>query len=143
LLDSFRLALAREFEADAATSTAEAERMLAAANYQVIVCDHLMPVEEALPFLICASGRFPRTHRILLTGYKNPELLAHNIEVARLWVVVLKPAKPSEIAQAIRRSLESAPKRGGAGSPRAAGRAAGPPDTSRRPGTPFEPEPCS
>jgi DNA-binding NtrC family response regulator len=110
LLDSFRLALAREFEVDVATSTAEAERMLAATAYHVVVCDHLMPVEEGLPFLIRASERFPRTHRILLTGYMNPELLAHNIEIARLSAVVLKPAKPSEIAQAIRRSIESAPK---------------------------------
>ncbi len=107
LLDSFRLALSSEFEVDVATSAAEAERKLATGNYQVIVCDHLMPVEEGLPFLIRISERFPRTHRILLTGYMNPELLAHNIETARLTACVLKPARPSEVAQAIRRALES------------------------------------
>lgn len=107
LLDSFRAALSREFDVDVATSTAEADRMLAAARYQVIVCDHLMPVEEGLPFLIRCSERHPRIHRILLTGYMNPELLAHSIEIARLSACVLKPAKPSEISQAIRRAVET------------------------------------
>lgn len=110
LLDSFRMALSREFTVDIATSAAEAERMLAAGSYHVIVCDHLMPGEEGLPFLIRTSERFPRVHRILLTGYMNPELLAHSIEIARLSACVLKPAKPSEVAQAIRRALESAPR---------------------------------
>lgn len=107
LLDSFRAALSREFDVDIAASAAEADRMLAAASYHAIVCDHLMPVEEGLPFLIRASERYPRMYRILLTGYMNPELLAHSIEVARLSACVLKPAKPSEIAQAIRRAMES------------------------------------
>ena len=49
--------------------------MMATKHYDVVVCDHIMPDEEGLPFLMRARKSFPKTQRILLTGYINPELL--------------------------------------------------------------------
>ena len=86
-------------------SAAQAERMMATRNYQVVVCDHLMPGEEGLHFLIRASETHPRMKRILVTGYMNPELLTRNMELARLSACLLKPLKAEEIAQAIRKAL--------------------------------------
>jgi DNA-binding NtrC family response regulator len=102
LLQSLRLALQHEFEIELASSAEEAEMMMATKNYQVVVCDHLMPGEEGLSFLIRASERFSQTKRVLITGYMNPELLARSIEIARLSSVVLKPAKAEDVAKAIR-----------------------------------------
>jgi DNA-binding NtrC family response regulator len=103
LLDTFRLGLGNEFDLDCAESAAEAERKMAARSYDVIVCDHLMPGEEGLHFLIRASARHPRTQRILITGFMNPEMLAQNIALAGLSACLLKPVKAAELAAAIRR----------------------------------------
>jgi len=110
LLQAMRLTLEREFEIELATSAAQAELMMATRDYRVVVCDHLMPGEEGLHFLIRASERFPHTHRILITGYMNPELLTRSIELARLSACVLKPAPAAEIAKAIRDAIAAGAK---------------------------------
>ncbi|MBI4625509.1 MAG: response regulator [Verrucomicrobia bacterium] len=106
VLETFRLGLAHEFDLDLAGSAAEAERKMETRHYDVLVCDQLMPGEEGLHFLIRASERHPRTQRILITGYMNPENLAHNMELAGLSACVLKPAKAAELAAAIRRAAK-------------------------------------
>jgi len=105
LLDAMRMSLEREFEIELAGSAAEAELMMATRNYDVVVCDHLMPGEEGLQFLIRASERHPRTRRILLTGYMNPELLSRSIGLAQLSACLLKPIRAEEVAKAIRKAL--------------------------------------
>ncbi len=104
--DVLRLGLQKEFEIEEAGSTAEAEAMLATRHYDVIVCDHIMPVEEGLPFLMRARKMFPRTQRILLTGYINPELLSRSTELAGLAGCVMKPVNSSELADAIRFAIQ-------------------------------------
>jgi two-component system response regulator HupR/HoxA len=106
LLQTFQLSLKGEFEIEVAGSAREAEQKMAAKPYQVVVCDHMMPDEEGLHFLIRASERFPQTKRILITGHMNPELLAQNIAVARLSSCLLKPVKAPELAKAIRAAIE-------------------------------------
>jgi DNA-binding NtrC family response regulator len=108
LLQSLRISLQREFDIEVAGSAAEAELMMATRPYNVIVCDHLMPGEEGLHFLIRASERHPRTKRILITGYMNPELLSRSVALARLSSVVLKPVKAQDLSKAIRAAMTSA-----------------------------------
>ena len=108
LLQSMRLSLQREFDIDLASSAAEADLMMATKEYAVVVCDHLMPGEEGLQFLIRASERYPGTRRILITGYMNPELLTRSMEIARLSSVLLKPIKPGEISAAINKATKPA-----------------------------------
>jgi DNA-binding NtrC family response regulator len=107
LLQSLRIPLQREFDIEVAASAAEAELMMATRPYHVIVCDHLMPGEEGLHFLIRASERHPRTKRILITGYMNPELLSRSVALARLSSVVLKPVKAVDLSKAIRAAMAS------------------------------------
>lgn len=106
LLKTIQLGLADEFDLDCVQSALEAERRLATRSYNVIVCDHLMPGEEGLHFLIRASVRHPHMHRILITGYMNPEMLTRNMELAGLSAVLLKPVKAAEVAAAIRRAAK-------------------------------------
>ena len=106
LLETFRLGLGGEFDLDLADSAEEAERRMATRAYDVVVCDHLMPGEEGLQFLIRASERYPRTQRILITGYMNPELLSRDVALARLATCLLKPVKATELAEAIRRAAK-------------------------------------
>ncbi len=103
--DVLVLGLRSHFDVEAASSTHEAELMLATRAYDVIVCDHLMPDEEGLPFLIRARQKFPKVQRILLTGYINPELLSRSTELAGLASCLMKPVAAPDLIAAIRQAL--------------------------------------
>ena len=100
-----RLGLDPLFDVEEARSANEAELMMATRHYDVIVCDHIMPDEEGLPFLMRARKLFPKTQRILLTGYVNPELLSRSTELAGLAGCVMKPVNAVELAEAINFAL--------------------------------------
>lgn len=105
LLDSLRQGLQTEFDLDFAASAEEAELMMGTRTYDVVVCDHLMPGEEGLQFLIRAGKRRPATQRILLTGYMNPELISRSVAVANLSACLVKPVHAAELAKAIHAAL--------------------------------------
>lgn len=104
--DVLRLGLSAEFEVEEARSANEAELMLATKHYDVVVCDHMMPEEEGLAFLMRARKLFPKTQRILVTGYVNPELLSRSTEIAGLAGCVMKPIGAAELAEAIHFALQ-------------------------------------
>ncbi len=105
LRDVLMLGLGRHFDVEAARSANEAELMLATREFDVIVCDHLMPDEEGLAFLVRVRKQFPKVQRILLTGYVNPELLARSTEIAGLAACLMKPVATEDLADAIRQVL--------------------------------------
>ena len=99
------LGLKEHFDVEQASSAQEAEMMLATGNYDVIVCDHLMPEEEGLAFLTRARTQFPGVQRILMTGYINPELLSRSTAVAGLAGCLMKPLNAPDLIAAIRHAL--------------------------------------
>ncbi len=100
------LGLQEHFEIESARSAEEAELMLASRRYDIIVCDHLMPEEEGVSFLIRAMSLFPKVRRILMTGYTNPELLARCTGLAKLSGCLVKPVRASEMLVAINQALQ-------------------------------------
>ncbi len=96
------LGLQEHFDVETAGSADEAELMLATKSYDVVVCDHLMPGEEGLPFLTRARARFPQVQRILVTGYANPELISRSTALAGLAGVLMKPINAADLVHAIR-----------------------------------------
>ena len=105
LLETMRQGLAEEFAVEVATTAAEAEKLMAARPFAVVVCDHILPGEAGLEFLVRMRERHPKTRRILLTGYMNPELLSRSVAVAELAACLIKPAKTAELLQAVHRAL--------------------------------------
>jgi DNA-binding NarL/FixJ family response regulator len=99
------LGLKAHFDVEAANSAQEAEMMMATRNYDVVVCDHLMPDEKGLEFLTRARMNFPQVQRILLTGYVNPELLSRSTQVAGLAGCLMKPVSSTALIEAIRLAL--------------------------------------
>jgi two-component system response regulator HupR/HoxA len=104
-LDAMAQGMAGEFEVVTAASAAEAVSRMAMRKYAVVICDHILPGETGLDFLIRMRERHPETRRILLTGYINPELLSRSIAVAGLSACLLKPVRASELAKAVREAL--------------------------------------
>ena len=105
LLDAMTQGLAGEFEIVTASSAAEAVSRMALRKYAVVICDHVLPGETGLDFLVRMRERHPETRRILLTGYMNPELLSRSMAVAELSACLLKPVHASELAVAVREAL--------------------------------------
>jgi len=104
-LDAMTQGMAGEFEVVTAASAAEAVSRMAMRKYAVVICDHVLPGEAGLDFLIRMRERHPGTRRILLTGYINPELLSRSIAVAGLSACMLKPVHAAELSKAIREAL--------------------------------------
>jgi two-component system response regulator HupR/HoxA len=102
LLAAMRAALEGEFAVDTATTAAEAEKLLAARTYLALVCDHLLPGEAGLDFLVRMRERHPGVRRILLTGYINPELLSRSVAVAELAACLIKPVPSAELLRVVR-----------------------------------------
>lgn len=100
---------ADEFDLITLSSAAEAEQLMSMRRFDVVVCDHLMPGEMGLEFLARCGERWPQTRRILLTGYINPELLSRSMSIADLAACLIKPVRPTELAQTIRGVLTVQP----------------------------------
>jgi DNA-binding NtrC family response regulator len=105
ILQVLEIGLKEHFDVESARSSSEAEMMMATRNYDVVVCDHLMPDEEGLTFLTRAKTQFPKVQRILMTGYINPELLSRSTGVAGLSGCVMKPISTPDLVEAIRIAL--------------------------------------
>jgi len=105
LLAALGEGLASEFALATAASAEEAGPMMASGSYDVLVCDHMLPGEAGLEFLVRMSERYPDTRRILLTGYMNPELISRSVALARLSACLLKPVKAAALAEAVRTAL--------------------------------------
>ncbi|HMD60582.1 MAG TPA: response regulator [Opitutaceae bacterium] len=93
------------FELHTAGSAAEAERHVAARRFDAIVCDHMLPGEQGLDFLIRMMEKFPSTRRILMTGYTNTEFISRSTVIGGLSACLVKPLRASEIANAVRTAL--------------------------------------
>ena len=106
LLETMRLWLEEEFEVAVAGSAAAAEKLMAARRFAVVVCDHMLPGEAGLDFLVRMRERYPETRRILLTGYINPELFSRSYVVGELASCLLKPVNHAELAVAVRAAAQ-------------------------------------
>jgi DNA-binding NtrC family response regulator len=106
LLETMRLWLEPEFAVDVADSAGAAETLMAARPFTVVICDHLLPGEAGLDFLVRMRERHPETRRILLTGYINSELFSRSIVVADLSACLLKPANRAEFLSAVRAAAQ-------------------------------------
>ncbi len=105
LLKTMEIALAGEFEVTTAATAAEAEMLLTTEPFAVVVCDHMLPGEAGLDFLVRMREVRPKTRRILLTGYMNPELISRSVAVAELSDCLLKPVEAKALVTAVRRAV--------------------------------------
>ena len=105
LLEVLGEGLKSEFALETAASAEEASLLMASSSYDVLVCDHMLPGEAGLEFLIRMSERHPNTRRIMLTGYMNPELISRSVALAQLSACLLKPVQAAALAAAIRTAL--------------------------------------
>lgn len=100
-------ALAKEFDVERAANVEEAAMLLGSRQFDLLVCDHLMPgKKQGLDFLVEAQERFPKSRRILMTGYMNPDLISRSMAVAGLSACLMKPLRMDDLKAHLRKALE-------------------------------------
>ncbi len=101
ILDLMKAGLENEFDVVTASSAEEAADLTFTRQFDVIVCDQMMPGQNGLEFLMRSAEAQPGCRRIMMTGYINPELLSRAMSLAGLSACLLKPTHPNEVRQAI------------------------------------------
>lgn len=105
LAEVVTLTLSDEFEIAHAATVEEAKGLLAGRTFDVLLCDHMMPGrQQGLNFLVEAMTRYPKSRRILLTGYMNPDLLSRSVAVAGLTACLIKPVPMDQLRLTLRQA---------------------------------------
>jgi DNA-binding NtrC family response regulator len=106
LADMILMTLADEFEIERAANAEEARMLLGARPFDILLCDHMMPgKQQGLEFLVEAMERHPKSRRILMTGYINPDMLSRSITVAGLSACIMKPFDMRQLRRQLHESI--------------------------------------
>jgi DNA-binding NtrC family response regulator len=98
--------LGDEFDIDTATNFEEAILLLGTRQFDVLLCDQMLPGKyQGLDFLVEAMHQQPQARRILVTGYFNPELLARGASMVQLSACLIKPVEFQLLRQTMRDAL--------------------------------------
>jgi two-component system probable response regulator PhcQ len=104
-------ALSRHFPKESyevlkAISAADAYRLLAERQIDVIVSDERMPGESGSEFLAKVRRRYPNTIRMILSGQASLEAAIRAINDGEVYRFFLKPCNPIDLLFTIQRALE-------------------------------------
>ncbi len=101
LLEVYSAALSPHFEVAVATSVQEADALLRAKRFKVVISDHLMPGGNGMSFLVRVREEYPEMQRILVTAYMKPEMLLRSVNEAALFRYLLKPVSLGELVKVV------------------------------------------
>lgn len=105
ILTALQRTLRKEpYEVVATTSPSEALALLASREFAVLVSDQKMPGGSGIELLREVARRYPRTKRVLLTGWPE-EVPAREREAAQLDAIVLKPWDDEQLKATLRRCV--------------------------------------
>lgn len=88
-----------------AGSGAEALKVLAASEVDLLVSDQSMPGMEGIELLETARRRYPKVPRILITGFNQFDLTMQAVNQAHVVDFIPKPPNAERTIQAVRRGL--------------------------------------
>lgn len=136
VLNAMRGLFRRDYELYLTTEGAEAVRLAAEHDVDVIVADQRMPGMSGIEVLGNVKQQSPRTVRILLTGYADPSAVEGSINIGEVFRFLSKPCPPQMLKETLALAIDAArtapdvrtvPPRDPAAPPPAAKQAASPP----------------
>ncbi len=101
VLNSMRGLFRRDYELFLASEGAEAVRIAAENEIDVIVADQRMPGMTGIEVLGKVKEKSPRTVRILLTGYADPEAVEGSINIGEVFRFLSKPCPPKMLRETL------------------------------------------
>jgi diguanylate cyclase len=95
-----------EFDVITADSAESAQSVLAVQAIDVILTDQKMPGQSGIELLEWVRERYPRTVRLLMTGYAEMDGLVDAINRCQVYHFLLKPWRAEELRQILRNAAE-------------------------------------
>ena len=97
--------LQKEYTLYQAESSEEAVEVLRGRHVKAILCDHILPGQSGLDFLISLQQRNPMIKSVLFSAALETDLFIKAINEGRIFRFVKKPAAPADIQQAVREAV--------------------------------------
>ena len=107
VLNSMRGLFRREFELFLTTEGAEAIRIASEYPIDVVVADQRMPGMTGIEVLGKVKELSPKTVRILLTGYADPEAVEGSINIGEVFRFLSKPCPPKTLRETLKLAVEA------------------------------------
>ena len=108
VLNSMRGLFRRHYELFLTTDGAEAVELVKRHDIDVIVADQRMPGLSGVEVLGRVREASPRTVRILLTGYADPEAIEGSINVGEVFRFLSKPCQPKLLRETVKLAIDAA-----------------------------------
>jgi diguanylate cyclase (GGDEF)-like protein/PAS domain S-box-containing protein len=106
VLASVRRQLRREFKVLTADNAEQALELLREHPVQVIVSDQRMPDVSGVELLAQVRTNYPKTMRIMLTGYADLKAVIGAVNSGQIFRYITKPWEPDEIRTIVRDASE-------------------------------------
>jgi DNA-binding NtrC family response regulator len=107
ILDFLERVLRRKYRVARGGSVAEARTHLEKEHFDAVLTDQMMPAETGLQLLAHVRERFPKTRRVLISGYTAIDEMNDAIQEGLLHEHVLKPVDSRSVLDAVERALLS------------------------------------
>lgn len=107
VLNSMRGLFRRDYELFLTTDGAEAVQLVAEHDIDVIVADQRMPGLSGVEVLGKIREMSPRTVRILLTGYADPEAIEGSINIGEVFRFLSKPCPPKLLRETLKLGVDA------------------------------------
>lgn len=108
VLNAMRGLFRRDYELFLANEGAEAVRIAAENDIDVIVADQRMPGMTGIEVLAEIKRKSPRTVRILLTGYADPSAVEGSINIGEVFRFLSKPCPPKMLRETLSLAINAA-----------------------------------
>jgi DNA-binding NtrC family response regulator len=97
--------LQKEYTIYQAESAEEAVEVLRGRQVKAILCDHVLPGQTGLDFLIALKQRNPQIKSVLFSAALETDLFIKAINQGQIFRFIKKPASPADILQAVRETV--------------------------------------
>lgn len=94
-----------DFDIKTATSTKEAEKILAHEWVQIVLCDQRMPDETGVEFLKRVREEWPDVIRVIISGYTDADDIISGLNEAGIYQYITKPWKPEELRLTLKNAV--------------------------------------
>jgi DNA-binding NtrC family response regulator len=97
--------LQKEYVIYQAGSAEEAVEVLRGRNIKAILCDHVLPGQSGLDFLVTLKQRNAQIKSVLFSAALETDLFIKSINEGQIFRFIKKPASPADIQQAVREAV--------------------------------------
>jgi len=106
ILPSLAALLAQDFEVHTADSADAAQALFARKRMDLVLTDQRMPRRTGIELLEWVKQNYPRTVRLLMTGYGELDDAVEAINRGQVYYFLLKPWRTEELQQILRNAAE-------------------------------------